>query len=167
MILQVNKLPQRLGGQMVATVGEIQNYPNSRNIIPGKVHFTVDIRAWDDAQIIKSWDLLRSDFEDISVRRGCSLEIEETARVAHAPFDESRVQLIADCAASLGYSYLPMVSGAAHDASYMSEVCPTAMIFVPSIDGRSHVEIEKTSWKDCAAGADVLLHALLRSANEA
>ena len=166
MILKVNELPQHMGGQMVATVGEIRNYPNSRNIIPDKVHFTVDIRAWDDTQIIKAWDLLRSDFEDIGVRRRCSIEVEETARVAHAPFDENRVQLIKDCAAALGHSHLPMVSGAAHDASHMNEVCPTAMIFVPSIGGRSHVEVEKTSWQDCEAGANVLLHAILRSANE-
>jgi N-carbamoyl-L-amino-acid hydrolase len=167
MILKVNELPQRMRGHTVATVGEIRNYPNSRNIIPGKVHFTVDIRAWDDELVIKAWDLLRRDFEDIADRRGCPIRIEPTGRVAHAPFDENRVQAIIDCAESLGYSWLPMVSGAAHDATYMSQVCPTAMIFVPSIGGRSHVEIEKTRWKDCAAGANVLLHAIVRSANEA
>ncbi len=166
MILKVNDLPQRMGGKMVATVGEIHNSPNSRNIIPEKVHFTIDIRAWDDEQIIKAWDLLRSDLQDIAVRRGCSLEVEKTARVAHAPFDENRVQLIADCAANLNYSHLPMVSGAAHDASHMNAVCPTAMIFVPSIGGRSHVEVENTKMEDCVAGANVLLHAILRSARE-
>ncbi|MBW2441780.1 MAG: M20 family metallo-hydrolase [Deltaproteobacteria bacterium] len=166
MILKVNELPQRMGGKLVATVGEIQNYPNSRNIIPAKVHFTVDIRSWDDQHAIKAWDLLRNDFEDIAASRGCPINIEETWRVAHAPFDEKRVQLITDCVASLGYSYLPMVSGAGHDASYMSRVCPTAMIFVPSIGGRSHVEVENTRMEDCAAGANVLLHAIVRSANE-
>ena len=166
MILKVNELPERMGGQMVATVGEIHNYPNSRNIIPGKVHFTVDIRAWDDALVIKAGDRLRNNFEDIAGRRDCSINIEETGRVAHAPFDEKLVQVIKDCAASLGYSHLPMVSGAAHDAAYMSQVCPTAMIFVPSIGGRSHVEVENTRIEDCAAGANVLLHAILRSANE-
>jgi N-carbamoyl-L-amino-acid hydrolase len=167
MILKVNELPDRMGGNMVATVGEIQNYPNSRNIIPDKVHFTVDIRSWDDDHAIKAWDLVRKDFEDIAARRGCPIKIEETWRVAHSPFDETRVQLIMDCADSLGYSCLQMVSGAGHDASYMNQVCPTAMIFVPSIGGRSHVEVENTRWEDCEAGANVLLHAMLRSANEA
>jgi N-carbamoyl-L-amino-acid hydrolase len=167
MILKVNELPDRMGGNMVATVGEIQNYPNSRNIIPDKVHFTVDIRSWDDDHAIKAWDLVRKDFEDIAARRGCPIKIEETWRVAHSPFDETRVQLIMDCADSLGYSCLHMVSGAGHDASYMNQVCPTAMIFVPSIGGRSHVEVENTRWEDCEAGANVLLHAMLRSANEA
>jgi N-carbamoyl-L-amino-acid hydrolase len=166
MILKVNDLPDRMGGNMVATVGEIQNYPNSRNIIPDKVHFTVDIRSWDDDHAIKAWELVRKDFEDIAERRGCPIKIEETWRVEHSPFDEKRVQLIMDCAESLGYSYLHMVSGAGHDASYMNQVCPTAMIFVPSIGGRSHVEVEKTTWEDCEAGANVLLHAMLRSANE-
>jgi N-carbamoyl-L-amino-acid hydrolase len=166
MILKVNELPDRMGGNMVATVGEIQNYPNSRNIIPDNVHFTVDIRSWDDQHATKAWDLVRKDFEDIAARRGCPLTIEETWRVEHSPFDKTRVQLIMDCADTLGYSCLPMVSGAGHDASYMNQVCPTAMIFVPSIGGRSHVEVENTRWEDCEAGANVLLHAILQSANE-
>ncbi|MDX2501143.1 MAG: Zn-dependent hydrolase [Deltaproteobacteria bacterium] len=166
MILKVNELPGRMGGNMVATVGEIQNYPNSRNIIPDKVHFTVDIRSWDDDHAIKAWELVRKDFEDIAEQRGCPIKIEETWRVEHSPFDEKRVQLIMDSADSLGYSYLHMVSGAGHDASYMNQICPTAMIFVPSIGGRSHVEVENTRWEDCEAGANVLLHSILKSANE-
>ena len=166
MILKVNELPDRMGGNMVATVGEIQNYPNSRNIIPDKVHFTVDIRSWDDDHAIKAWDLVRKDFEDIASRRGCPIKIEETWRVEHSPFDEKRVQMVLDAADALGYSSLHMVSGAGHDASYMNQVCPTAMIFVPSIDGRSHVEVEESRWEDCEAGANVLLHAMLQSENE-
>ncbi len=112
MILKVNDLPGRMGGNMVATVGEIQNYPNSRNIIPDKVHFTVDIRSWDDDHAIKAWQLVRQDFEDIAARRGCPIKIEETWRVEHSPFDEKRVQIVLDAAGVLGYSSLHMVSGA-------------------------------------------------------
>jgi N-carbamoyl-L-amino-acid hydrolase len=166
MILKVNALPDRMGGNLVATVGEIQNYPNSRNIIPDKVHFTVDIRSWDDDHALKAWELVRKDFEDIAARRGCPIKIEETWRVEHSPFDEKMVQLILKAAGDLGYSSLHMVSGAGHDASYMNQVCPTAMIFVPSIGGRSHVEVENTTWKDCEAGANVLLQVVLQSANE-
>jgi N-carbamoyl-L-amino-acid hydrolase len=166
MILKVNELPKRMGGNMVATVGEIQNYPNSRNIIPDKVHFTVDIRSWDDDHAIKAWDLVRKDFEDIADRRGCPIKIEETWRVEHSPFDEKRVRQILEAAGKLGYSSLHMVSGAGHDASYMNQVCPTAMIFIPSIGGRSHVEVENSKWEDCEAGANVLLHAMLQAANE-
>ena len=166
MILKVNALPGRMGGNMVATVGEIQNYPNSRNIIPDKVHFTVDIRSWDDDHALKAWEIVRKDFEDIAARRGCPIKIEETWRVEHSPFDEKLVQGILNAADDLGYTSLHMVSGAGHDASYMNQVCPTAMIFVPSIGGRSHVEVENTTWEDCEAGANVLLHAILRSAND-
>ena len=166
MILKVRELPGRMGGNMVATVGEIQNYPNSRNIIPDRVHFTVDIRSWDDELALRSWDLLRKDFEDIAAAHGCPIQIEETWRVGHSPFDEKLVQRVLDTAEELGYSNLHMVSGAGHDASYMNQVCPTAMIFVPSIGGRSHVEVENTRWEDCEAGCNVLLHCLLIGAME-
>ncbi|MCK5205412.1 MAG: M20 family metallo-hydrolase, partial [Desulfobacterales bacterium] len=138
MILKINQLPDRMGGNMVATVGEIQNYPNSRNIIPDKVHFTVDIRSWDDDLAIRAWDLVRKDFEEIAQRRGCPIRIEETWRVEHSPFDEKLVQRILDIAEELGYPGHYMISGAGHDASYVNQVAPTAMIFVPSIGGRSH-----------------------------
>ena len=166
MILKVNELPDRMGGNMVATVGEIQNYPNSRNIIPDKVHFTVDIRSWDDDHAIKAWELVRKDFEAIAADRGCPIKIEETWRVEHSPFDEKMVQGILQVADEQGYSNLHMVSGAGHDASYMNQVTDTAMIFIPSIGGRSHVEVESSTWEDCEAGGNVLLHAMLKSANE-
>jgi N-carbamoyl-L-amino-acid hydrolase len=166
MILKVNELPGRMGGNMVATVGEIQNYPNSRNIIPDKVHFTVDIRSWDDDHALKAWESVHKDVEEIAARRGCPIKIEETWRVEHSPFDAKMVQRILDVADELGYPSLPMVSGAGHDASYMNQVCPTAMVFVPSRGGRSHVEVEDTKWEDCEAGANVLLHAILQSASE-
>ena len=164
MILKVNELPNRMGGNLVATVGEIQNEPNSRNIIPDKVHFTVDIRSWDDDLAIKAWDLVKKDFENIARGRGCPIRIEETWRVEHSPFHQELVKNIADSAKMLGYPSLPMVCGAGHDASYMNQIAPTAMIFVPSIGGRSHVEVEKTKWEDCEAGTNVLLHTILKSA---
>jgi N-carbamoyl-L-amino-acid hydrolase len=166
MILKVNHLPEKMGGNMVATVGEIQNGPNSRNIIPDKVHFTVDIRSWDDEHALRAWDDLKADFKSIAARRGCPIRIEETWRVEHSPFAENLVQRVLDTAEELGFPSLRMVSGAGHDASYLNQVAPTAMIFVPSIDGRSHVEVENTTWEDCEAGANVLLHCILKSANE-
>lgn len=166
MILAVNDLPERMGGNMVATVGEIQNYPNSRNIIPDKVHFTVDIRSWDDDLALAAWDKVQQDFVKIADRRGCPIRLEETWRVNHQPFDQRLVDRVLTSADMLGYSNLRMVSGAGHDASYVNHVAPTAMIFVPSIGGRSHVEVEATTWEDCEAGGNVLLHAMLESANE-
>jgi N-carbamoyl-L-amino-acid hydrolase len=166
MILKIDQLPKKMGGNMVATVGEIHNSPNSRNIVPDGVHFTVDLRSWDDELANRAWDDARSDFETIAARRGCSIRIEETWRVNHMPFDSKLVQLVLDNAEAFGYSPLKMISGAGHDAGYMSMIAPTAMIFVPSIDGRSHVEVEDTTWEDCEAGANVLLHSMLESAGD-
>ena len=109
---------------------------------------------------------MKVDFETIAQRRGCPIKIEETWRVEHSPFDEKLVQRVLKTAENLGYSNLHMVSGAGHDASYMNQIAPTAMIFVPSVGGRSHVEVEETTWEDCEAGGNVLLHCLIQSANE-
>jgi len=86
--------------------------------------------------------------------------------VEHSPFDEKLVQRVLNVADELDYTSLYMVSGAGHDASYMNQIAPTAMIFVPSIGGRSHVEVENTTWEDCEVGGNVLLHSMLQSANE-
>jgi N-carbamoyl-L-amino-acid hydrolase len=166
MILKVNELPAKMGGNMVATVGEIHNFPNSRNIIPDRVHYTIDIRSWNDELAIQAWEDLQKDFGRIAERRGCPVRSEKTWSVSHTAFDERLVERVRKTAEELGYSIQPMVSGAGHDAAYLSQVAPTAMIFVPSIGGRSHVEVENTKWEDCEAGANVLLHCLLQSALE-
>ncbi len=135
-------------GNMVSTVGEIQNYPNSRNIISDKVHFTVDIRSWDDDHALKAWDMMKTEFETIAARRGCPIKTEETWKVAHAPFNEVLVDRVLETAEELGYSSLKMVSGAGHDMSEVNQITKGAMIFVPSIGGRSHVEVEDTTYED-------------------
>ena len=82
------------------------------------------------------------------------------------PFDQRLRGMVREAATSLGLPCLDMVSGASHDMIYIAQVAPGAMIFVPSMGGRSHAEVENTSWEDCAAGADVLLHCLMRAGNE-
>jgi N-carbamoyl-L-amino-acid hydrolase len=164
MILAVNELPARMNGEMVTTVGEIHNFPNSRNIIPGGTHFTVDMRAWDDDLARQGWESLVKDFKAIADRRGCHLRTERTMQIEHTPFDANLTDLIRRTADQLGLPTLDMVSGAGHDAIYMAHVGPTAMIFVPSINGRSHVEVEDTKWEDCAAGTEVLYHAVVSQA---
>ena len=165
MILRVNELPGKMGGNLVATVGEIQNYANSRNIIPEKVRFTLDIRSWDDDLIRRAWEEVKRDFQKVSRRRGCPIRLEEIWRVEHAPFAPHLVQIVRETGSQLGLEAFSMVSGAGHDASYMNQIAPTAMIFVPSIGGRSHAEAENSSWEDCEAGANVLLKCLLETAN--
>ena len=165
MILKVNELPGKMGGNLVATVGEIQNYPNSRNIIPEKVRFTLDIRSWDDDLIRRAWEEIKKDLQKVGKRRNCPIRLEEIWRVEHAPFAPHLIQMVRDAGRQLGMESFPMVSGAGHDASYMNQIAPTAMIFVPSIGGRSHTEAENTSWEDCEVGANVLLKCMLRAAN--
>ena len=161
----VNKVAHQLG-DMVATVGEVQNYPNSRNIIPSKVHFTVDIRSWDDDHAIEAWRLMKKEFEMIAERRGCPIKTEEFWKVEHAPFDKALWDRVVESAEELGFSSRRMVSGAGHDMSEVNKVTRGAMIFVPSIDGRSHVEVEDTPWDDCTRGGDVLLRCILKTASE-
>ncbi len=165
MIQTVNKVAHIMG-EMVGTVGEIHNYPNSRNIIPDGVHFTVDIRSWEDAHALAAWELMAKEFQAIADRHGTPIRMEETWRVERAPFNADLVNNVLDAAEYLGYSSHYMVSGAGHDCSYINQIAPAAMIFVPSKGGRSHVEVEETSWEDCEKGANVLLQCLLKSANE-
>lgn len=163
-ILLVENLPRHMGGNMVATVGEIHNSPNSRNIIPGHVRFTVDLRSWDDELLTRGKEYLQARVKEIAARRGCVLHWEDVWNINHTPFHEELVKIVKEKAEELGYSTKEMVSGAGHDASYLSQITPTAMIFVPSIGGRSHVEVEETKWTDCATGANVLLHCVLQTA---
>jgi len=165
MIQTVNKVAH-IKGDMVATVGEIHNYPNSRNIIPDGVHFTVDIRSWEDQHSIDAWELMEGEFQAIAERHGTPIRMETTWRVERAPFNEGLVNNVLEAAEGLGYSSLYMVSGAGHDCSYINQIAPAAMIFVPSKNGRSHVEVEESSWEDCEKGANVLLQCMLKSAGE-
>jgi len=158
----VNKVAHQMG-DMVATVGEIQNYPNSRNIIPSRVHFTVDIRSWDDNHALRAWQLMKREFEIIAERLGCQIRSEEFWKVESASFDQKLVDLVLESAEELGIGSLRMLSGAGHDMSEINKVTRGAMIFVPSIGGRSHVEVENTAWDDCVRGADVLLRCILKS----
>ncbi len=166
MILRVHELPRKMRGEMVATVGEIYNSPNSRNIIPDRVRFTVDIRSWEDDLRRRAGEEIQRNFSEISANRGCPVRVDLIWDIGHTVFDRRLVERVEKVASQLGYGYHSMVSGAGHDAAYVSRVAPTAMIFVPSIGGRSHVEVENTRWEDCEAGANVLLHSLLESADE-
>lgn len=166
MILHVEEAAKAARGGLVATVGRIQNHPDSPNIIPGRVRFTVDIRSWEERMALMAWEEMEKGFLETASRRGCSVQTEVAWRVDHVEFDPGLLQVVREKALSLGYKTLEMQSGAGHDASYMATVAPAAMIFVPSIGGRSHVEVENTSWEHCEAGANLLLHCVLASVQD-
>ena len=152
--------------KMVATVGEITVTPNSRNVIPANVHFTIDIRGWDVEKTDAVCSEIESMLEVIALDAGCSVNIQRTWEEKRADFDPKLLKIIETSAKKLDLSYMHMYSGASHDMIYVNQVAPGAMIFVPSIGGKSHSEIEDTSLADCAAGADVLLHCIMTSGNE-
>ncbi|OIQ50610.1 putative hydrolase [Pseudodesulfovibrio hydrargyri] len=151
---------------VVATVGEVHPSPNSRNVIAGNLHFTIDVRGWDEGET----DRVCADIEK-AVRThaevtGTTVDIRRTWEVERAPFHPQLVSMIRETAGELGLPALDMVSGASHDTVYINQFAPSAMIFVPSIGGRSHAEVEETSWADCAAGADVLLNCIIKTCND-
>lgn len=151
---------------LVATIGEVNVSPNSRNVIPAHVHFTIDIRGWNVADADRVCDTIEKSINTIATQEGCTAQIRRTWREDRADFNPDLLDIIAESAEKLGFSSMRMYSGASHDMIYINQVAPGAMIFVPSIGGKSHSEIEMTSYEDCAAGTDVLLHCILHSANQ-
>ena len=145
----------------VASVGLIENRPNSRNVVPGEVFFTVDLRHPDEAVL----DQMEKEYQAAlpKIAKELGLELDEK-RIWNSPAVKFAPKLI-DCvrrgAEQAGYSTREMASGAGHDAAYIARVAPTTMIFVPCLGGLSHNEAESTSFDECAAGSQVLLNAVL------
>jgi N-carbamoyl-L-amino-acid hydrolase len=148
----------------VGAAGHIDVYPNSRNVIPGKVVFTVDFRSPDIA-IIKDMDRrLAEGAKAICDEMGLGLEMEQVGGFDPVAFDESCVTAVREAAERLGYSHRNIVSGAGHDACWVARVAPSAMIMCPCVDGLSHNEAEDIKPEWAAAGADVLFHAVVETA---
>jgi N-carbamoyl-L-amino-acid hydrolase len=145
----------------VGTVGLIEVKPNSRNVIPGHVFLTVDFRHPDDAVL----DLMEAEFAAAMENIPKALDLEaQWKRTWNNPAVRFHPDLIAAVRSGADQAGLPMremVSGAGHDAAYIARVLPTTMIFVPCAGGLSHNEEESTSFEECAAGAQVLLNAVL------
>jgi beta-ureidopropionase / N-carbamoyl-L-amino-acid hydrolase len=148
-----------------ATVGEFEAHPGSRNTVPGRVAFTIDIRHPDG----RTLDAMHADLEQAFRQANAPGRLEHRLEcIWHAPpveFDAACIEAVQSAASTLGLSAKQMVSGAGHDAVYMARVVPTAMIFVPCRDGISHNEEEYASPEACEDGANVLLHAVLARAN--
>jgi N-carbamoyl-L-amino-acid hydrolase len=145
----------------VATVGLIENRPNSRNVIPGEVFFTVDLRHPDDEVV----DRMEARMREVlpAILEPLRLTYDEK-RIWMAPavrFAPELIQCVRSAADQAGHATRDIVSGAGHDAAYIARVAPTTMIFVPCLGGISHNEAESTTFEECAAGAQVLLNAVL------
>jgi len=148
----------------VGAVGHCDVYPNSRNIIPGKVVFTVDFRHPKQEVIDDMEARLRAGAAEICKEIGLEMEIEQAGKFDPVEFDDGCVGAIRRAAQRLGYSHRDIVSGAGHDACWINRVAPTAMIMCPCVDGLSHNEAEDITKDWATAGADVLFHAVVETA---
>lgn len=148
----------------VGAAGHIDVYPNSRNVIPGKVVFTVDFRSPDLAVIQDMQARLRNEAQQIVDAMGLEIAFEKVGGFDPVEFDETCVTAVRTAAERLGHSHMNLISGAGHDACWINRVAPTAMIMCPCVDGLSHNEAEDISPQWAAAGTDVLLHAVLDTA---
>jgi beta-ureidopropionase / N-carbamoyl-L-amino-acid hydrolase len=161
MIDTVNRIGHAHAPFACATVGFVQVSPNSRNTIPGRVFFTVDFRHPEDAVLTAMDRELRQACEGITTAIGLETEVKEFRYFPPTPFHPDLVAAVRDAAAAQGYPHQDIVSGAGHDAVHMARVAPSAMVFVPCVDGISHNEIEDAKPADLTAGCNVLLNAVL------
>jgi N-carbamoyl-L-amino-acid hydrolase len=166
-VLAVERIAKKHGPNAVGTVGEAVIAAPSRNVIPGEIAFTMDIRSPDSGTLDAIDRDLRGAAAEIATRRKVEISIEAIWRKPPTVFDARLVDAVETAAKTLGYSHRRITSGAGHDACNLANVVPAAMIFVPCKDGVSHNELEDATQADCAAGANALLHTVLSLAGVA
>ncbi|WP_462388893.1 Zn-dependent hydrolase [Acidovorax sp. Q11] len=149
------------------TVGMVQVFPNSRNVIPGRVKFSIDLRNSTDALVDAMAAEVKAFADQVAQEHGVQVHIEMVSSYPAQLFQPECVDAVGRAAAKLGYSHMPAVSGAGHDAVYMARLVPSGMIFIPCKDGISHNEIEDAKPEHVEAGCNVLLHAMLERAGGA
>lgn len=165
--LAIEKIALAHAPNAVATIGEVNIANPSRNVIPGEIAFTLDVRS-PDAAVMDALDRdIRAALTEIATRRRVDIKLDQIWRKPPTIFDSKLVDAVQAAATELGYSYRRITSGAGHDACNVASVIPAAMIFVPCKDGISHNELEDATQADCSAGANVLLHAVLAVAGVA
>lgn len=146
------------------TVGTIGVVPGSRNVVPGRVEFTLDLRHTDPQRLVHMHAQWLTACEQVEQRFGLSVASTEVQGMAATPFDPALVDAVEASARRRGYPAMRMVTGAGHDAVNLAARVPTAMVFVPCKDGVSHNEAEDADPADLEAGCNVLLDAMLARA---
>jgi beta-ureidopropionase / N-carbamoyl-L-amino-acid hydrolase len=162
---EINLIARAHAPDAVSTVGLLQVHPNSRNVIPGSVFFTADLRHPGDDVLHEMASELEAIVNRITSELGLTHDLHEIWYSPPAPFDKACIASVKRAAEEAGYAHRSIVSGAGHDAGYISKVAPTAMIFVPCAGGISHNESESATPEDLAAGCNVLLRAVLAHAS--
>lgn len=161
----LRRLAGEMGGSQVCTMGRVEFEPNLINVVAARAKLTADLRNTDNARLEESEARLSAFLTELARTEGVHIERRQLARFDPVAFDAAIVAEIERVAGELGHSCRRMTSGAGHDAQMLARICPTAMVFVPSIEGISHNPAERTEPADLAAGANVLLHTLLALAN--
>jgi beta-ureidopropionase / N-carbamoyl-L-amino-acid hydrolase len=164
LMAQVREIAMQDQPHARGTVGYVSVFPNSRNVIPGRVTFTVDFRNTTDAGLDRMDRSIREVCGQAQAQSGCKVAIEPTVYFPPTAFAPHLVEAVRQAAGQAQLSVLDIVSGAGHDAVYVARVCPAAMIFIPCKDGISHNEIEDAQPQHIEAGANVLLQAMMRVA---
>ncbi|MBT2654678.1 Zn-dependent hydrolase [Bacillus sp. ISL-18] len=160
LITEARQKLRALDKDLVFTIGRMNVLPNIHTVIPNKVVFSLEARHKDPA-VIKRVEEIIVGLTQSSGNEGCDIRTEKLWDRSTVLFDNDLCDLLENAAKSLNYSYKRMDSGAGHDAQFLASYIPTAMIFVPSINGKSHCEEELTTWEDCAKGVNVLLETVL------
>ncbi|WP_026565060.1 Zn-dependent hydrolase [Bacillus sp. UNC41MFS5] len=163
MIADMQKQLQRLDSDLVYTIGRINAYPNIHTVIPSEVTFTLEARH-QDPEVIPEVSRIVEQLPKNS--NGCSIKSTLLWDRDTVDFNEEVINALDSTCKELGYQENRMYSGAGHDAQFIASYIPTAMIFVPSVNGYSHREDELTSYEDCAKGANVLLNSVLKLCRE-
>jgi beta-ureidopropionase / N-carbamoyl-L-amino-acid hydrolase len=164
LMAQVNAIALQEQPHARGTVGYVNVFPNSRNVIPGKVTFTVDFRHSDDPGLDRMDRAIRMACQSAEIGGRVTVSIEPVVYFPPTAFAPLLIQAVRDAALAHGIDALDIVSGAGHDAVYVARVAPAAMIFIPCKDGISHNEIEDAKPEHLSVGANVLLHAMLKLA---
>lgn len=164
LVIEVNRIALAQAPHGRGTVGWIDAYPNSRNVIPGRVRLSVDLRAADDTVLLAMDAALKQATQRIGALHKVDLSVEQVVYFPPQAFAPALVSAVRDAAQQQGMTWMNVISGAGHDAVYLARVCPTAMIFVPCLDGISHNEIEDAQPDHLEAGCNVLMQAMLQSA---
>ncbi|TWU44980.1 N-carbamoyl-L-amino acid hydrolase [Novipirellula aureliae] len=149
-----------------ATVGKAQILPGAANTVPGLVEFSLDVRDTSEIVLEELQTAFRKALSAIARRRNLMFEFEQSSYIEPVKCSEVVVRELSEQATKLGFEYHSMPSGAAHDAQIMGSIVPVGMLFVPSKNGMSHSPSEWTAWTDIEAGANVMLHTLVRLAND-
>jgi N-carbamoyl-L-amino-acid hydrolase len=148
----------------VAGVGQAKFSPNSRNVLPGTVVFTVDLRTPDQGKLDRMRAAIEAKAAEIAAELGVGCSVEAVGHFDPVTFDPTLVARVRKAAEDLGYSHMNIISGAGHDACWAAKVAPSTMIMCPCVGGLSHNEAEDISKEWAAAGADVLFHAVVETA---